>query len=158
MGEVFEKNSFEQMCINYSNEKLQLHFNEVIFQAEMDLYMSEGVPTDNVSYVDNTGCVMLVEGKPIDIVSLLEEECSLGSGTDTSFMSKIKKQFLNNKNSVASPYFGSDMQDDNVFVIKHFAGPVSYTVTDFLDKNRDLMSDTMKGALANSKSNVIGKI
>jgi len=127
--EVFDVNSFEQMCINYSNEKLQLHFNEVIFKAEMALYESEHVPTDKVDFQDNSMCVALVEGKPLGIIAFLEEECSLGSGTDHSFLAKVDKSFNKNPKNASSMYFGRDIQDDNVFIIKHFAGAVTYTVT-----------------------------
>jgi len=157
------------MCINYSNEKLQLHFNEVIFKAELALYEAEKVPTDRVDFVDNTACVLLVESKPIGIIALLEEECSLGSGNDMAFLSKIFKQFRygsggivcitdpnspsydaippptstqrhnqrhfdmtrtnpnhtrsgKNNSNPSSKYFAKDIQKDNVFIIKHFAG------------------------------------
>lgn len=76
--EVFELNSFEQLCINYANEKLQYHFNEVIFNEETLMYKSEGVPTEEVVFEDNADCVKLIEGKPYGLLSLLEEECSLG--------------------------------------------------------------------------------
>ena len=74
--EIFEINSFEQLCINYANEKLQYHFNEVIFSGEMSMYEEEGVPTDKIQFEDNSECVMLIEGKPVGLLSLLEEECS----------------------------------------------------------------------------------
>ncbi len=74
--EIFELNSFEQLCINYANEKLQFHFNEVIFSGEMSMYEEEGISTEKIEFEDNGECVMLVEGKPYGLLGLLDEECS----------------------------------------------------------------------------------
>ena len=63
--EIFEVNSFEQLCINYANEKLQFHFNEVIFTAECEMYLSEGISLENINFEDNSECVSLIEGNLI---------------------------------------------------------------------------------------------
>jgi myosin heavy subunit len=73
--EIFEVNSFEQLCINYANEKLQYHFNEVIFSGEMTMYEEEGISTDKIAFEDNGQCVTLIESKN-GLLSLLEDECS----------------------------------------------------------------------------------
>jgi myosin heavy subunit len=72
--EIFEINSFEQLCINYANEKLQYHFNEVIFSGEMAMYEEEGIATDKIEFEDNGHCVSLIEAKG-GLLSLLEDEC-----------------------------------------------------------------------------------
>jgi myosin heavy subunit len=64
---VFPLNSLEQLCINYANEKLQFHFNEVIFHEETQMYLSEGISLEKVIFEDNSECVALIEGKPIGI-------------------------------------------------------------------------------------------
>ena len=159
--EVFDTNSFEQMCINYSNEKLQLHFNEVIFESEMKLYESEGIPTDRVEFLDNSGCVELIEGKPIGVIALLEDECALGSGNDISFLNKVSKAFNTTKSpqtAKASMFFVRDMEADNLFSVKHFAGAVKYTVDNFLEKNKDTMSRSMKKCLSESTNPFISSM
>lgn len=144
--EVFQVNSFEQLCINYANEKLQFHFNDVIFTEEMKLYDEENVPTDKVVFEDNARCVNLIEGKPLGLISLLEEECSLGNGTDASYMSKIEKLFGTGKKE-ENPYFRNNRKSPELFSVVHFAGPVEYCVTNFLEKNRDSLSQTSKDAM-----------
>jgi myosin heavy subunit len=144
--EVFQVNSFEQLCINYANEKLQFHFNDVIFTEEMKLYDEENVPTDKVVFEDNGRCVSLIEGKPFGLLSLLEEECSLGNGTDTSYMSKIEKSFGTGKKD-ENPYFRNNKKVPELFSVVHFAGPVEYCVTNFLEKNRDSLSQTSKDTM-----------
>lgn len=64
---VFPTNSFEQLCINYANEKLQFHFNEVIFHEETAMYLAEGISLEEVVFEDNAQCVSLIEAKPFGI-------------------------------------------------------------------------------------------
>lgn len=92
--EVFTKNGFEQLCINYCNEKLQSHFNGVIFESEMQMYRDEGVNTDLISFsdVDNSECVALVEGK-IGLLCMLDAECSIGTASDVSYVANLEKAF-----------------------------------------------------------------
>jgi len=93
--EVFAKNSFEQLCINYCNEKLQSHFNEVIFTAEMQMYKDEGISTESISFkdIDNSECVSLIEGKPIGLLCMLDAECVIGSASDVSYVANVDKAF-----------------------------------------------------------------
>ena len=78
--EVFKHNSFEQLCINYANEKLQFHFNDFIFNEELKMYKSEGVPYQTMTFKDNQVCLDLIEGKPLGLLKLIDEECNLGKG------------------------------------------------------------------------------
>jgi myosin heavy subunit len=91
--EVFKENYFEQMCINYANEKLQSHFNDMIFKAEIGLYEAEGVPVDQITYEDNAKCLMLIEAKKCSILSLLDEELVIPKATDDTFVSKLHRTF-----------------------------------------------------------------
>ena len=72
--ELFEVNSFEQLCINYANEKLQFFFNSVIFQGEMQMYESEGISCDQIDFQDNQPCLDLIEKKNYGILAKLDEE------------------------------------------------------------------------------------
>lgn len=155
--EVFELNSFEQLCINYANEKLQYHFNEVIFNEETLMYKSEGVPTEEVVFEDNADCVKLIEGKPYGLLSLLEEECSLGNATDLSFISKIDKTFGTGK-SGANKFFIKNKVKPECFSVCHFAGAVEYNVANFLDKNRDTLSITAREVMESSAMPLISEL
>lgn len=155
--EIFEKNSFEQLCINYANEKLQFHFNSVIFGQEQAMYAAEGVPLEAIEFVDNGKCVELIEGKPYGLISLLEEECSLGGGKDSSYISKVEKAFGKNR-AQANPHFAKHKTKPTIFSVTHFAGAVEYAVEGWLDKNRDTMSPTLKQTMQESGSSFIGDL
>ena len=155
--EIFEKNSFEQLCINYANEKLQFHFNSVIFGQEQAMYAAEGVPLENIQFVDNSRCVDLIEGKPYGLIALLEEECSLGGGKDSSYISKVEKAFGKDRQQ-ANVHFTKHKTKPTVFSVIHFAGAVEYIVEGWLDKNRDTMSPTMRQTMQESNMPLISSL
>ncbi|CAM9519028.1 unnamed protein product, partial [Ectocarpus fasciculatus] len=155
--EIFDVNSFEQLSINYANEKLQLHFNEVIFDEEMKMYTEEGIPADRIQFVDNAACVNLIEGKPMGLLSLLDEECSLGKATDLTYANKIDGVFGKGKQS-ENVHFTRNRTRQDKFTVLHFAGPVEYTVAGFLEKNRDTMSNTVQEALQSSNNPIIAQL
>jgi myosin heavy subunit len=152
--EIFDLNSFEQLSINYANEKLQLHFNEVIFDEEMKMYMQEGIPAEAIEFVDNAECVNLIEGKPLGLLALLDEECSLGKATDLTYANKIDGIFGKGKKT-ENIHFNRNRTDPEKFTVVHFAGPVEYTVTGFLEKNRDSMSNTVQEAMQSSSNRLV---
>eukprot|EP01012_Entosiphon_sulcatum_P009428 TRINITY_DN1529_c0_g1_i1.p1 TRINITY_DN1529_c0_g1~~TRINITY_DN1529_c0_g1_i1.p1 ORF type:complete len:1211 (-),score=268.71 TRINITY_DN1529_c0_g1_i1:635-4267(-) len=143
--EDFEVNSFEQMCINLANETLQGHYNEYIFSKDMEECRAEGVDVTFVEFPDNTQCLLLVTGK-MGIIDMLDEECALGKGSDEGFLQKISDQHGKH------PFFEKKKLAKTSFVIKHYAGDVSYEVAGFLDKNRDTLKDDMKVLMRNSTS------
>ena len=149
--EIFQINSFEQLCINYANEKLQHHFNEVIFTEERLMYESEGIDLAEIKFEDNSECVRLIEGKPFGLLALLDEECVLGNASDLTYISKLDKNFSIGKGSQPNKNFLKHKTNPNIFSVMHFAGKVDYFVDGFLDKNRDSMSQTIIEALAASK-------
>lgn len=152
--EVFELNSFEQLCINYANEKLQFHFNEVIFHEEMRMYADEGIPADRIVFVDNGECVNLIEGKPFGLLTLLDEECSLGNATAQSYISKIDKAFGKGKGH-ENAFFIKHRTKPLVFSVQHFAGAVEYNVSSFIEKNKDTLSSTVKETMIQSTTPLI---
>lgn len=87
--ENFETNSFEQVCINLANEKLQFYFNEHTFRQELDEYKAEGLGSIALSYADNTSVLELLTKRPLSIMSILDEESRLQSATDSSFIQKM---------------------------------------------------------------------
>ncbi|KAJ1918365.1 Myosin type-2 heavy chain 1 [Mycoemilia scoparia] len=103
--EYSEKNSFEQFCINFANEKLQQHFNHHVFKVEQQEYMREKLQNWKfIDFKDNQPCIDLIEGKPVSILSILDEESRLDTGTDRSFTEKLFSQFSSNSNqSISAP-------------------------------------------------------
>ena len=140
--EVFKHNSFEQLCINYANEKLQYHFNDFIFNEELKMYKSEGVPYETMTFKDNQKCLDLIEGKPLGLIKLIDEECNLGKGSDSSFAGKLFNQF-DAKGKAPNEYYSRARTNLDLFSISHFAGPVEYDSKGFLEKNKDTTSDTL---------------
>ena len=153
--ETFQVNSFEQLCINYTNEKLQSHFNKVIFSQEMEMYKSEEVPYKDMEVPDNGPCVALIEAsKPPGLLSLLDEQCNLGKATDETYLNAIDKAF-SKKGKTPNEYFFKKPQWNDQFAVKHFAGTVDYNITNFLEKNRDKISPTLASCAKTSESDFV---
>ncbi|KAL9241356.1 hypothetical protein vseg_015477 [Gypsophila vaccaria] len=129
--ESFDKNSFEQFCINYANERLQQHFNRHLFKLEQEEYIQDGIDWTKVDFEDNQACLNLFEKKPLGLLSLLDEESTFPNGTDLTFANKLK-QHLKTK-----PCFKGARE--KAFSVSHYAGEVTYDTTGFLEKNRDSM-------------------
>ena len=87
--EILESNSFEQLCINLANEKLQAHFNSFVFGEEMKIYKKEGLNLANISYADNQACLDLLELKRTGVFAMLDEECVVPKGSDVSLLQKM---------------------------------------------------------------------
>ncbi|KAJ3102617.1 cytochrome c oxidase subunit 1 [Phlyctochytrium planicorne] len=134
---VFQINSFEQFCINYTNEKLQQFFNQFIFKLEQEEYNKENISWDSIKFVDNQLCLDLIEAKPIGILSLLDEETKVPKGSDESWVGKLFQQY--EKNTFFIRPKTSKMQ----FGVKHYAGDVLYTSNGFLEKNKDAIQDEL---------------
>lgn len=149
--EKFEKNSFEQLCINYTNEKLQQFFNQFIFKLEQEEYKKEDISWNAVDFVDNQMCIDLIEQKP-GILAFLDEECKLPKGTDKGFLSKIHDFGSANK------YYKKPRTAVEVFGILHYAGEVTYDVEGFLEKNRDSIQDGVYGLFQKSKNSLLAHL
>eukprot|EP00516_Mucochytrium_quahogii_P004899 CAMPEP_0203750560 /NCGR_PEP_ID=MMETSP0098-20131031/4778_1 /ASSEMBLY_ACC=CAM_ASM_000208 /TAXON_ID=96639 /ORGANISM=" , Strain NY0313808BC1" /LENGTH=1960 /DNA_ID=CAMNT_0050639919 /DNA_START=298 /DNA_END=6177 /DNA_ORIENTATION=+ len=152
--ESFEVNSFEQLCINYCNEKLQLHFNSHIFQLEQDEYRKENIDFNSITFSDNKPCVDMLESKGTGVFSMIDEEINVPKGSDQGFLSKI----LQKSNNVVKRASVKAMDSDKSFVIVHYAGDVIYNVTGFLDKNKDLLHEDLHGCVQISKNAVLAKL
>ncbi|KAJ3151270.1 cytochrome c oxidase subunit 1 [Geranomyces variabilis] len=150
--EVFKHNSFEQFCINYTNEKLQSFFNQFIFKLEQEEYDKESIKWDKIEFSDNQMCLDLIEAKPAGILSLLDEETKFPKGTDESWLSKIDAAHAK------QPFYVKARTQKGVFGIKHYAGDVTYSVASFLDKNRDAIQEELYEVVRASKIPYIAKI
>ncbi|XP_078166970.1 myosin-1-like [Carex rostrata] len=129
--ESFNKNSFEQFCINYANERLQQHFNRHLFKLEQEEYVQDGIDWTKVEFEDNQDCLNLFEKKPLGLLSLLDEESTFPNGTDLTLANKLKQHLSSN-----SCFRG---ERGKSFAVQHYAGEVAYDTTGFLEKNRDLL-------------------
>jgi myosin-1 len=143
--EIFQSNSFEQLCINFVNEKLQQIFIDLTLKTEQEEYQDEAIKWENVSYFNNKPCVELIEGRN-GIMSILDEECLFPQGTDQTYLAKLIRVCSNHK------FFKSmdPKVQSNVFSMEHYAGEVTYTVDTFLDKNKDTLSNDLKEMLQSS--------
>merc|ERR1719489_405753 len=147
--EIFEFNTFEQICINFVNEKLQQFFNHTMFVLEQEEYMREGITWVSVDFgMDLAACIDLFE-KPMGILPILEEETIYPKASDATFEAKLKAQHLGKHNNFAKAQSKTDK--DAHFAVVHYAGTVSYNCTGWLDKNRDPVNDTVVDLLKKTK-------
>lgn len=143
--EHFAKNSFEQFCINYANEKLQQEFNQHVFKLEQEEYMREEIDWTFIDFSDNQPCIDLIEGK-LGILSLLDEESRLPMGSDEQFVTKLHHHYAADKQKFyKKPRFGK-----SAFTVCHYALDVTYESDGFIDKNRDTVPDEQMEVLKKS--------
>eukprot|EP01094_Clydonella_sp_ATCC50884_P004683 TRINITY_DN13717_c0_g1_i1.p1 TRINITY_DN13717_c0_g1~~TRINITY_DN13717_c0_g1_i1.p1 ORF type:complete len:1028 (+),score=338.91 TRINITY_DN13717_c0_g1_i1:131-3085(+) len=131
--EIFQNNSFEQMCINYVNEKLQQIFIELTLKTEQEEYTKEGIPWEDIDYFNNKPVVELIE-KRGGILALLDEECLFPKGTDLTYAQKLSSQCTGN-----SYFAAGERGAEGSFSLQHYAGHVTYNVEGFLEKNKDTL-------------------
>ncbi|KAI8093452.1 P-loop containing nucleoside triphosphate hydrolase protein [Halteromyces radiatus] len=149
--EHFKKNSFEQFCINYANEKLQQQFNQHVFKLEQEEYVREEINWKFIEFSDNQKCIEMIEAK-MGILSLLDEESRLPSGTDQAFCNKLYQTF-------ASPpyqdYFKKPRFSNSSFTVVHYAHDVQYEAEGFMDKNKDTVPDEHLALLQGAEFNFL---
>merc|ERR1711997_1169355 len=138
--EIFEYNGFEQISINFVNEKLQQFFNHHMFVVEQEEYVKEGIDWAMVDFgMDLAACIIMFE-KPMGIWAILEEESLFPKATDKSFEEKLKAS-LGKLPVFLKPQSKTDKNAH--FAISHYAGIVSYNVTGWLEKNKDPVNDSV---------------
>ncbi|KAI5000062.1 hypothetical protein ZWY2020_004651 [Hordeum vulgare] len=129
--ESFKTNSFEQLCINFTNEKLQQHFNQNVFKMEQEEYTREQINWSYIEFVDNQDVLDLIEKKPGGIIALLDEACMFPKSTHETLSQKLYEKFKTHKR------FAKPKLSRTAFTIQHYAGDVIYQSDHFLDKNKD---------------------
>eukprot|EP00644_Phytophthora_capsici_P004676 jgi/Phyca11/506416/fgenesh2_kg.PHYCAscaffold_19_\ len=149
--ESFDQNGFEQLCINYANEKLQQKFNSDVFKDVQQEYVDEGIPLTLVTFEDNQPILDLIEGR-MGIVSMLNEEVLRPQATDNTFVSKVLDACSDH------PSIEKNRINPLEFTIHHYAGDVTYNGTGFLEKNKDTLPTDMVQLLSGSSSAVISGI
>lgn len=152
--EIFEINSFEQLCINYTNEKLQQFFNHHSFILEQSEYLRENINWEFIDFgQDLQPTIDLIETKqPMGILKLLDEECLMPKSSDASFMEKLSKNFSNTHKKFSENKF------KNGFIIHHYAGKVEYNVENWLQKNTDPISESILNLLPDSQNELVAEM
>ncbi len=150
--EIFEFNGFEQISINFVNEKLQQFFNHHMFVVEQEEYVSEGIEWAMVDFgMDLLQCIIMFE-KPMGIWAVLEEESLFPKATDKSFEDKLKAG-LGKCPNFAKPQSKTDKNAH--FAVIHYAGTVSYNVTGWLEKNKDPVNETVVDLLKKASNELL---
>uniref|UniRef100_A0A8C3WDB3 Myosin-9 n=1 Tax=Catagonus wagneri TaxID=51154 RepID=A0A8C3WDB3_9CETA len=155
--EIFDLNSFEQLCINYTNEKLQQLFNHTMFILEQEEYQREGIEWNFIDFgLDLQPCIDLIEkpAGPPGILALLDEECWFPKATDKSFVEKVMQE------QGAHPKFQKPKQlkDKADFCIIHYAGKVDYKADEWLMKNMDPLNDNIATLLHQSSDKFVSEL
>jgi len=154
--EIFDYNGFEQICINFCNEKLQQFFNQHMFVLEQEEYVREGIDWSNVDFgMDLQKCITMFE-KPMGLLAILEEESLFPKATDQTFANKLHENLLGKCENFAKP---SPKPDPNAhFAVVHYAATVSYNLTGWLEKNKDPLNDTVVELFKNGSNALLVKI
>ncbi|XP_067875475.1 myosin-9-like isoform X2 [Heterodontus francisci] len=155
--EIFELNSFEQLCINYTNEKLQQLFNHTMFILEQEEYQREGIEWNFIDFgLDLQPCIELIEksASPPGVLALLDEECWFPKATDKTFVEKVVQE------QGTHPKFQKPKQlkDKADFCIIHYAGKVDYKANEWLMKNMDPLNDNIATLLHQSSDKFIADL
>merc|ERR1719367_151933 len=148
--EIFEYNGFEQISINFVNEKLQQFFNHHMFVVEQEEYVKEGIDWEMVDFGMDLQAAIIMFEKPMGLWAILEEESLFPKATDKSFEEKLKAS-LGKLPIFLKPQSKTDKNAH--FAIQHYAGCVSYNVTGWLEKNKDPVNDTVVEIMKSQCSN-----
>ncbi|XP_076839890.1 myosin-7 isoform X2 [Brachyhypopomus gauderio] len=156
--EIFEYNSFEQLCINFTNEKLQQFFNHHMFILEQEEYKAEGIEWTFIDFgLDLQACIDLIE-KPLGIMSIMEEECMFPKATDSSFKAKLYDNHLGKSPNFQKPKPDKKRKYETHFELIHYAGVVPYNISGWLDKNKDPLNETVVGTFQKSSNKLMASL
>ncbi|XP_033304158.1 myosin heavy chain isoform X27 [Bombus vancouverensis nearcticus] len=156
--EIFDYNGFEQLCINFTNEKLQQFFNHHMFVLEQEEYKKEGIVWQFIDFgMDLAACIELIE-KPMGILSILEEESMFPKATDKTFEEKLNNNHLGKSPNFLKPKPPKPGQQAAHFAIGHYAGNVPYNITGWLEKNKDPLNDTVVDQFKKSSNKLLIEI
>ncbi|XP_023197958.1 unconventional myosin-VIIa-like isoform X2 [Xiphophorus maculatus] len=151
--ENFIVNSFEQLCINFANENLQQFFVRHVFKLEQEEYNLEDINWQHIEFTDNQEALDMIANKPMNIISLIDEESKFPKGTDATMLYKLNSQHKLNTN-----YIPPKNSYETQFGIQHFAGVVHYESRGFLEKNRDSLHTDIIQLVHSSKNKFIKQI
>jgi myosin V len=159
--ECFDRNSFEQLCINLANEKLQQAFNAHVFKGEQEEYAEEGIAWSYVDFVDNQDVLDLLEGSNSSsnsttaqqgVFPLIDEACRLPRATHQDLAHALRTRLASHSR------FGIPRRDQHAFAVQHYAGEVCYSTDALLDKNRDFVVAEHAGLLSKSSAALLREL
>ncbi|XP_061444222.1 myosin-7 [Rhineura floridana] len=155
--EIFDFNSFEQLCINFTNEKLQQFFNHHMFVLEQEEYKKEGIEWVFIDFgMDLQACIDLIE-KPMGIMSILEEECMFPKASDMTFKAKLYDNHLGKSANFGKPRNIKGKPEAH-FSLMHYAGTVDYNIIGWLQKNKDPLNETVVGLYQKSALKLLASL
>merc|ERR1711923_513294 len=154
--EIFDYNGFEQICINFVNEKLQQFFNQHMFTLEQEEYVKEGIEWANVDFgMDLQVCITMFE-KPMGLLAIWEEESLFPKATDETFRGKLMDNLLGKPGCQNFQKPDPRAPDKNAhFGVSHYAALVSYNLTGWLEKNKDPLNDTVVELMKNGSNKLL---
>ncbi|OWA50174.1 Myosin heavy chain, muscle [Hypsibius exemplaris] len=156
--EIFDSNGFEQICINFTNEKLQQFFNHHMFVLEQEEYKREGIEWEFIDFgLDLQACIELIE-KPLGIFSILEEESMFPKATDDTFKEKLYNNHLGKAPNFSKPKPGQKGAEGAHMSIAHYAGTVPYNITGWLEKNKDPLNDNVVDLFKKAGNSLLVKV
>ncbi|RHZ59360.1 hypothetical protein Glove_364g12 [Diversispora epigaea] len=152
--EIFETNSFEQLCINYTNEKLQQFFNHHMFVLEQEEYKQENIEWKFIDFgLDLQPTIDLIDkANPVGILSCLDEECVMPKATEKTFVEKLHSLWKDKSPKYQIPRFQQG------FILQHYAGKVEYRTEGWLNKNKDPLNENVTRLLAYSSDKYISSL
>ncbi|PKK63701.1 hypothetical protein RhiirC2_757866 [Rhizophagus irregularis] len=152
--EIFKTNGFEQLCINYTNEKLQQFFNQHMFVLEQEQYKLENIEWNFIDFgLDLQPTIDLIEkAKPVGILACLDEECVMPKASDKTFVEKLHSIWKNKSSKYGVPRFQQG------FILNHYAAKVEYTTSGWLNKNKDPLNENVTKLLAHSSQPYIASL
>lgn len=159
--EIFGVNSFEQLCINYCNEKLQQLFIELVLKQEQEEYQREGIEWMQIDYFNNKIICELIDQPKRGILAILDEACyTVGSVDDSIFLEEMNKVLINHNHYTSRELAPTDktLTFKETFRITHYAGSVTYNVNGFIDKNKDTLFQDLKRLLYNSSNSLLSSL
>jgi len=161
-------NYFEQLCINYANEKLQSHFTAHVFALEQREYARENIDVSAISFVDNAPCLQLIEERRSGILDMIVEEIRLPKGSDLNLLQRMHDAFAPTAPGTGSApptyakpahaFYVKPKTRESTFSIRHFAGDVSYRIDHFLEKNKDSIPEALRECVESSTAPDVAKI
>lgn len=151
--ENFTVNSFEQLCINFANEHLQQFFVRHVFKLEQEEYDLESIDWLHIEFTDNQEALDMIANRPMNVISLIDEESKFPKGTDATMLHKLNSQHKLNAN-----YVPPKNSHETQFGINHFAGVVYYESQGFLEKNRDTLHGDIIQLVHSSRNKFVKQI